>query len=119
MSILKQVAILIILAACLAPIWGTLLWELWEGSVRPRLVPRDIIQRAAAAMLVRHGDGAERMAFIAEDRAWRYSESFKQGCRQRVRKRIAAIRRQAGDTASATPPRPASAHRPRAVAGRD
>jgi hypothetical protein len=36
-----------------------------------------------------------------------------------VRKRIAAIRRQAGDTASATPPRPASAHRPRAVAGRD
>lgn len=92
MDILKQVAIWIILAACLAPVWGTL-QELWEGGVRPRLVPRGIIDGAAAAILARHGDRAEQMALIAEDRAWRYSESFKQGCWRRVRKRIAAIRR--------------------------
>ena len=117
MSILKQIAIWIILAACLAPIWGTLLWELWDGSVRPRLVPRDIIERAAGAMVARHGDRAEQMALIAEDRAWRYSQSFKRGCWRRVRRQIAAMRTEA--ECPATPPPPWSAHRPRAVAGRD
>lgn len=94
MSILKQAAGWIILAVCLAPVWGTLLQELWEGSVRPGLVPRDIIEDAAAAMLARHGDRAEQMAWIAEDRAWRYSDSFRQGCWRRVRKRIVAMRRE-------------------------
>ena len=109
MDILKQAAIWIILAACLAPVWGTLLQELWEGGVRPRLVPRSIIDGAATAILARHGDRAEQMALIAEDRAWRYSQSFKQGCWRRVRRRIAAMRREADAGAVATPPPPASA----------
>src|SRR3954454_3620306 len=100
MDILKQAAIWIVLAACLAPVWGTLLQELWEGGVRPRLVPRGIIDGAAAAILARHGDRAEQMALIAEDRAWRYSDSFRQGCWRRVRKRIAAMRREAGEGAT-------------------
>ncbi|MEA2897569.1 MAG: hypothetical protein QOJ84_3184 [Bradyrhizobium sp.] len=79
MSILKQPIIWIVLAACLAPIWGTLLWELWDGAVRPRLIRRDIIDRAAAAILAEHGERAEQMAWIQEDRAWRYSDPFKQG----------------------------------------
>ena len=54
-----------------APIWGTLLWELWEGVVGPRLIRRDIIDRAAAAILAEHGERAEEMALIAEHRAWR------------------------------------------------
>jgi hypothetical protein len=94
MNTLKQAVIWIAFAACLAPIWGTLLWELWEGTVRPRLIRRDIIDRAAAAILAQHGDRAEQMAWTQEDRAWRYSDSFKQGCWRRVRKRIAAMRRE-------------------------
>jgi hypothetical protein len=62
--------------------------------VRPRLIRRDIIDRAAAAILAEHGEGAEQMAWIEEDRAWRYSDSFKQGGWRRVRKRIAALRRE-------------------------
>src|SRR3954469_18109018 len=84
MSILKQVAIWIFFAACLAPVWGTLLRELWDGSIRPRLVAPDIIERAAGAMLAKHGDRAEQMALIAEDRAWRYSDSFREGCWRRA-----------------------------------
>jgi hypothetical protein len=92
MNVLKQAVIWIALAACLAPIWGTLLWELWEGAVRPRLIRRDIIDRTAAVMLAQHGDRAEQVAWIAEDRAWRTSDPFEQGCWRRVRKRIAALR---------------------------
>jgi hypothetical protein len=90
---LKQAAIWIVFAACSAPIWGTLLWELWDGEVRPRLIRRDIIDRAAAAILAEHGDRAEQMAWTQEDRAWRYSDPFKQGCWRRIRKRIEAMRR--------------------------
>jgi hypothetical protein len=91
---LKQAIVWIVLAACSAPIWSTLLWELWDGAVRPRLIRRDIIDRAAAAILAEHGDRAEQMAWIQEDRAWRYSDSFKQGGWRRIRKRIAAMRRE-------------------------
>jgi hypothetical protein len=75
-------------AICLFPIWGSLLWELWEGSIRPRLVSRTEIDALSAMMLARHGDSAERTAFIEEDRAWRYSDSFEQGKWRRVRKTI-------------------------------
>jgi hypothetical protein len=97
MNILRQAVIWIALAACLAPIWGTLVWELWEGTVRPRLIRRDIIDRAAAGILAEHGDLAEQMAWIREDRAWRYSDPFKQGCWRRIRMRIAAMRRERED----------------------
>jgi hypothetical protein len=66
---LKQALVWIVFAARSAPIWGTLLWELWDGAVRPRLIRRDIIDRAAAAILAEHGDRAEEMALIAEHRA--------------------------------------------------
>src|SRR3954447_17230215 len=100
MIILKQAVGWTLLAAGLGPILGTLLCELWQGTVRPRLVPRQIIDRAAAAILARHGDQAEEKAWIAEDRAGRYSISFKQGCWRRVRKRIAAMRREAAGQVS-------------------
>jgi hypothetical protein len=94
MDTLKQAMVWIVLAACSAPIWGTLLWEVWDGAVRPRLIRRDIIDRAAAVILAEHGDQAEQMAWIQEDRAWRYSDSFKQGGWRRIRKQIAAMRRE-------------------------
>jgi hypothetical protein len=92
MIILKQAVGWAVLAIGLTPVLGTLLYEMWQGTVRPRLVPRRIIDCAAAAILARHGDQAEEMALIAEDRAWSYSDSFKQGCWRRVRKRIAALK---------------------------
>jgi hypothetical protein len=49
---------------CLFPIWGSLLWELWEGGIRPLLVPRVEIDALSVAMLVQHADRAEQMAFI-------------------------------------------------------
>jgi hypothetical protein len=94
MNALKQAAGWIALAAALAPIWGTLLWELWDGIVRPRRIARERIDVLAAAMLAQHGDRAEEMALIEEDRAWRYSDSFEQGGWRRIRKRIAALRRE-------------------------
>jgi hypothetical protein len=82
-------------AICLFPIWGTLVWELWEGSIRPLLVPRAEIGALSVTMLVQHADRAEQMAFIEEDRAWRYSDSFEQGKWRRVRKTIERWRRDA------------------------
>jgi hypothetical protein len=111
MDAVKQAAGWIAFAAALAPIWGTLLWELWDRVIRPRRIARDRIDALAAAMLAQHGDRAEEIALIKEDRAWRYSESFKQGTWRQVRKRIAAIRRENGPT----PPPPASARRRRAI----
>ena len=94
MDTLKQAIVWIVLAVCSAPIWGTLLWELWDGAVRPRLIRRDIIDGAAAAILAEHGERAEQMALIAEHRAWCESNPFKQGGWRRIRKRIAALRRE-------------------------
>jgi len=93
MDTLKEVVFWIAIGAATAPIWGAFLWELWEGGIRPRFVARAEIDAMSASMLARHGDRAEEMAFIEEDRAWRYSESFQQGKWRRVRKRIEKIRR--------------------------
>ncbi len=93
MDMLKQVLSWIAIGVATSPIWGAFLWELWEGGIRPKLIPEAKIDALAAAMLARHGDRAEEMAFIEEDRAWRYSESFEQGKWRRVRKRIEGMRR--------------------------
>ncbi len=88
MSTVKQALLWIVIGALTSPIWGVLLWVLWQGLVRPRLIPRTEIDALAAEMLARHGPRAEEMAFIEEDRAWRYSRPFEQGKWRRVRKRI-------------------------------
>jgi hypothetical protein len=82
-------------ALYLFPIWGSLLWELWEGNIRPLLIPHPEIDALSVAMLVQHADSAEEMAFIQEDRAWRYSDSFEQGKWRRVRKTIERLRHDA------------------------
>lgn len=67
------------------PIWGALVFEVWSGVIRPRLIDRAEIDTLAADLLERHGMRAAEMAFIEEDRAWRYSDSFEQGKWKRVR----------------------------------
>lgn len=101
MDAVKDVLFWVAIGAATAPIWGAFLWELWDGGVRPWLIPRAEIDALSAAMLTRYGNRAEEMAFIEEDRAWRYSESFEQGKWRRVRKRIERMRGDANPSVKA------------------
>lgn len=83
-----KIIVCLAIGAATAPFWGSFLWVLWQGGVRPRLIPRAEIERLAAELIARHGDRAEEVAFIEEDRAWRYSDGFAQGKWRRVRKWI-------------------------------
>ncbi|ATN32983.1 hypothetical protein ACO34A_04105 [Rhizobium sp. ACO-34A] len=64
------------------------LWMEWQGRIRPMFIPRAEIKRMADELLEKHGERAEEMAFIEEDRAWRYSQTFEQGKWRRVRKEL-------------------------------
>lgn len=57
----------------------------WQFRIRPRLIPTEKIKLLADGLIAAHGDRAEEIAFINEDRAWRYSDSVKQGKWRRVR----------------------------------
>jgi len=74
-----------ILTMTTVPIWGALALEVWLGVIRPRLVVQEEIDALAAELAKRYGPRAAEMAFIEEDRAWRYSDSFEQGKWKRVR----------------------------------
>jgi hypothetical protein len=71
-----------------SPIWGTLLWHTWDLSIRPRLIPAGDIKAVADDLVAKYGPRAEEIAFIEEDRAWRYSETFEQGRWHRVRREL-------------------------------
>ncbi len=88
MDTFKQALIWIGIGAATSPIWGALLWMLWEGQIRPRLIPATEIESLATTMAGRHGGRAAERALVEEDRAWRYSRPFEQGKWRRVRKRI-------------------------------
>ena len=88
MDTVKEAVIWIVIAAAASPIWGVLLWVLWQGSIRPRLIPRAEIDALAAELLARHGPRAEEVASAEEEQAWRNSRPFEQGKWWRVRKRI-------------------------------
>jgi len=88
MDTVKQALMLIVIGAATSPIWGALLWVLWQGSIRPRLIPRAEIDALAATMVARHGPRAEEVASAEEEQAWRNSCPFEQGKWRRVRKRI-------------------------------
>lgn len=71
-----------------SPIWGALLWVIWEGTIKPRFIPEAEISTLASDLVARYGERAAEMAFIEEDRAWRYSDPFAQGKWKRVRREI-------------------------------
>lgn len=60
-------------------------WEVWQFRIRPMLIPKAKIDAMADALITRYGPDAEQMTYGEEDRAWRYSETFKQGVLRRVR----------------------------------
>jgi hypothetical protein len=71
-----------------APVWGAFLWLVWQGVIRPRLIPRGEVKRLAAALLACYGERAEEVAYAEEYRAWRHSDCFEQGKWRRVRRWI-------------------------------
>ena len=70
---------------------GSLEFEIPSCFARSRN-PHTEVDALSVTMLVQHTDRAEQMAFIEEDRAWRYSDSFEQGKWRRVRKTIERLR---------------------------
>ena len=74
-----------ILTVTTVPIWGARALEVWLGVIRPRLNAQAEIDALAVDLLEQHGMRAAEMAFIEEDRAWRYSDSFERGKWKRVR----------------------------------
>lgn len=64
---------------------GVIGWHTWVHSLRPLFIPKSDIDRMADVLIAEHGSRAEEMAFMEEDRAWRYSNTLKQGIWRRVR----------------------------------
>jgi hypothetical protein len=71
-----------------SPIWGTLLFELWQGLICPRLVARSEVERRAAAMLARHCDRAAETCATNAHRAWCDGDMFEMAMWGRVGKAI-------------------------------
>ncbi len=88
MEQLDGIAFWLAIAATLFPIWGALIWEIWEGIVPPRRLPQTEIDALTRQMIVKHGQQAPGAAFTREYRAWRTSDSFEQAKWRRVRLRI-------------------------------
>lgn len=76
----------LIIAASLSPIIGAIGWVIWDMEIRPRLIPRDEIERLADDIMRRYPDDPEEAAFIEEHAAWFRSNSYEQGKWKRVRK---------------------------------
>lgn len=92
MDTLEEAILWLVLGVATAPLWGPVLWVLWQGVLRPRLIPRGEVERIATDLLSHHGDRAEEIAFGEEYGAWRHSNPFEQGKWRRVRRRIEASR---------------------------
>lgn len=84
MSVNHKMVWWIIITIGSSPAWGALFWVLWQGQVRPRLIPARQIEMQAAQMITRYGADALEMAASEEDRSWRYSHPFEQGRWKRV-----------------------------------
>ncbi len=84
----KDIILWVMIGAVSAPVWGALLYALWQGVVRPRLISTEEIDRLAAELLESHGDRAADVAFADEYCAWRHSNSFERGKWRRVRQQI-------------------------------
>ncbi len=84
----KDAMIWLAVSLATAPAWGAGIWVLWQGIVRPRLIPRAEVERLAELLIERHGEGAGEVAFANEYGAWRDSNGFEQGKWRRVRRLV-------------------------------
>ena len=93
MASYREIMVWLAVGATTAPIWGVGLWVLWQGVVRPHLIPRGEVEHLATFLVERYGERAEEVAFGEEYGAWRNSDGFAQGKWRRVRKLIIATSR--------------------------
>ena len=82
----REIVFWVAVGAAAAPIWGVGLWVLWQGVIRPQLIPRGEVERLATLLVEHYGERAEEVAFGEEYGAWRNSDGFAQGKWRRVRK---------------------------------
>ena len=75
-----------VLVVCTSPIWGSLLWFIYESYVRPARIPKREIDALADEVRRRSPDDPADAAFVEEQAAWYRSEMFEQGKWRRVRK---------------------------------
>ena len=73
------------IVAALSPIVIGIGWAVVEGSILPRLVPREEIKTMADEVMRDHPDDPEEWVNIEEHAAWHRSQSFEQGKWRRVR----------------------------------
>ncbi|EEZ09663.1 hypothetical protein [Brucella melitensis] len=66
---------------------GLVLWTIWTGALKPRLIPVDDIVRVAGDIIASYPD-PELEAFARHKRAWNRSEGAKQTYWYRVRKAV-------------------------------
>lgn len=71
-----------------SPIWGGFLWSAWEFRVLPGRIAQSEIKAEADELIAKYGSRAEEIAFIEEDRAWRYCETYQRGRWHRVRREL-------------------------------
>lgn len=73
------------MAISLSPFLIGIGWVFYEGSIRPRRVPREEIEAMADAVMRDHPEDPEGWVDMEEHAAWYRSLSFEQGKWHRVR----------------------------------
>ena len=61
---------------------------IYEGSIRPRLIPQDKIEAMTDDVMRDHAEDPVGWAFMEEYAAWLRGHTFKQGQRRRIRRSI-------------------------------
>ncbi|PLX37588.1 MAG: hypothetical protein C0606_04665 [Hyphomicrobiales bacterium] len=76
------------LAIFIGMIAAVAIWHEWAFRLRPLFIPKAEINALVNELIAKHGPDAEEKAYIKEDRAWRYSNTFEQGKWRRVRREL-------------------------------
>jgi len=87
---------IVVLILCLSPIWGALVWEIWQGVIRPALIPREEIRIEVDGLMARADSLGFEIACGEEHAAWYRSKSFEQGRWRRIRREIMRRERECG-----------------------
>lgn len=80
-----------VVAICLSPIWGAIIFELWQCYLRSLLLDRAAIQQEIKRLYARYSDDAFSHAVEKENRAIYNCDSYQIGYWRGVRKEIIRI----------------------------